>query len=69
MGFLDTVKGLVGKNADKADDGLDKAGDLAKDHVPDEHDDKVDTAVDKAKEVVDDLEAEAGEGGEESSGA
>ena len=28
MGFLDKIKGLVGKNADKVEDGLDKAKNL-----------------------------------------
>ena len=52
MGFLDKVKGLVGQHDDKVDEGLDKAAELAKDHVPDEHDDKVDMAAEKAKDLL-----------------
>lgn len=58
MGILDKIKGLIGGNADKLDDGIDKAAELAKDKVPDAHDDKVDMAADKAKEVVEDLGGE-----------
>jgi len=58
MGFLDKIKGLVGKNADKIEDGLDKAADTAKDKLADGHDDKVDSAVEKAKDVVENLEGD-----------
>lgn len=56
MGILDKLKGLVGGNADKADDAIDKAAAAAKDKVPDAHDDKIDSAAEKAKEAVDDLD-------------
>lgn len=55
MGILDKIKGLVGGNADKTEDAIDKAAEVAKDKVPDAHDDKVDMAADKAKEAVDGL--------------
>ena len=58
MGFLDRIKGLLGKHEDKIEDGLDMAADKAKDFVPDEHDDKVDMAADKAKELVDSLDGD-----------
>ncbi|MDW3219929.1 MAG: antitoxin [Acidimicrobiales bacterium] len=58
MGILDKLKGLIGGNADKVEDGIDKAAEVIKDKVPDEHDDKVDMAVDKAKDVVDGLDEE-----------
>lgn len=58
MGFLDKIKGLVSKNADKVEDGLDKAGDFAKDKLPDQHDAKVDSAVDKAKDLVDKVDGD-----------
>lgn len=59
MGILDKLKGMVGGNAAKVEDGIDKAADLAKDKVGDAHADKVDTAADKAKEVVDKLDGDA----------
>ncbi|MEE9415354.1 MAG: antitoxin [Acidimicrobiales bacterium] len=58
MGFLDKIKG----NSDKITDGLDKAGDMAKDKLGDKlggHADKVDMAVDKAKDAVDGLDDDA----------
>jgi flavin-binding protein dodecin len=62
MGLFDKVKGIVGSNAGKIEDavegGLDKAGDMAKKVVPDEHDDKVDMAVDKAKDMADKIDGE-----------
>ena len=58
MGILDKIKGLVSGNADKVDDGIDKAAEFAKDKVPDAHDDKVDMAADKAKDIVEDLGGE-----------
>lgn len=59
MGILDKIKGLIGGNADKIEDGIDKAADVAKDKVGDDHADKVDMAADKAKDVVDGLDGEA----------
>jgi hypothetical protein len=56
MGFLDKIKGLVSKNADQVEEGLDKTGEIAKEKLPDEHDDKVDAAVDKAKDLVEGLD-------------
>ena len=59
MGILDKIKGLVGGNADKAEEVIDKAAEVAKDKVPDAHDDKVDMAADKAKDLI------GGDSGEE----
>ena len=59
MGILDKIKGLVGGNADKAEEVIDKVADVAKDKVPDAHDDKVDMAADKAKDLI------GGDSGEE----
>jgi hypothetical protein len=56
MGFLDTIKGLVGKNADKADDVIDKAADFADQKTGGKHSDKIDTAAEKAKQAVDKLD-------------
>ena len=58
MGILDKIKDLIGGNADKVDDGIDKAADVATEKVGEEHADKVEGAADKAKEVVDELEGE-----------
>ena len=58
MGILDKVKSLIGGNADKVEDGIDKAADVATDKVGEEHADKVDQAADKAKDVVEDLAEE-----------
>lgn len=65
MGILDKLKGLIGGNADKVEDAIDKAADVAKDKLPDEHDDKIDAAADKAKDVVDGLSGDEGDAGEE----
>lgn len=59
MGILDKLKGMVGGNAAKIEDGIDKAADVAKDKVGEDHADKIDTAADKAKDVVDKLDGDA----------
>jgi len=56
MGLLDKVKGLVGSNKEKVDEGIDKAADLAKDKLPDQHDAKVDKAADGLKGQIDKLD-------------
>lgn len=53
MGILDKIKGLVGGNADKVEDAIDKVADVAKDKLPDAHDDKIDMVADKAKDLID----------------
>lgn len=58
MGWLSKAKNLVGKNADKIEDGIDMAADMAKDKLPDEHDDKVDMAADKAHDLLDKLDGD-----------
>ena len=58
MGILDKVKGLIGGNADKVEDGIDKAADLAKDKLGDDHDDKIDSAADKAKDLLDKVDGD-----------
>ncbi len=35
MGLFDKAKGLVGKNSGQVKDGIDKAADLADDHIGD----------------------------------
>jgi antitoxin protein of toxin-antitoxin system len=68
MGILDKIKGLVGGNADKVEDGIDKAADIAKDKVGEDNADKVDMAADKAKEVVDGLGGDDGDSGDAEGG-
>lgn len=55
MGLFDKAKKLVGDNADKVDDAIDKAAEMAKDKVPDAHDDKIDKAAEAAKDAVEGL--------------
>jgi MT0933-like antitoxin protein len=56
MGILDKVKGLVGSNKEKVEGGIDKAADVAKSKLPDEHDPKVDKAADTLKGQIDKLD-------------
>jgi hypothetical protein len=56
MGILDKVKGFVGGNKEKVAQGVDKAADIAKDKLPDEHDAKVDKAADTLKGQIDKLD-------------
>ena len=58
MSFLDKIKGLVGKNADKVEDGLDKGADFVKDTLPDEHDGKVDRVVDAATDMLEKVDGD-----------
>ena len=55
MGLFDKAKGLVGDNADKVKDGVDKAADLADEKTGGQHTDKIDTAQDKVNDVIDGL--------------
>jgi MT0933-like antitoxin protein len=52
---MDKLKGLFGGQKPQIDRGIDKAADVVKDKVPDEHAAKVDAVADKAHEVVDQL--------------
>ena len=54
MGIFDKIKGLVGGNADKVKDGLDKAGDMIDEKTGGEHTDKIDMATDKIGEMLED---------------
>ena len=56
MGILDSIKGLVAGNKDKVQQGVDKAADIAKDKLPDEHDGKVDKIADAATDQINKLE-------------
>lgn len=52
MGLFDKAKDAMGQNSDKVDQGVDQAGDFAKDKVGEEHADKVDKASDAAKDQL-----------------
>lgn len=56
MGLLDKIKGLLGGNADKIKDGVDKAGDIVDDKTGGKYSDKIEMAEDKVGEVIDDLD-------------
>lgn len=49
MSFIDKAKDMLGKNDDKVDQNLDKAGEAGKGRFAG-HDDKVDNVVDQAKQ-------------------
>jgi hypothetical protein len=51
----DKAKEMAGRHGDKIDQGMDKAGDMAKDKAPDQHGDKIDQAVDRGKQAAEDL--------------
>jgi len=53
MGFLDNVKGLVSKNADKVETAIDKAGDIVDQKTQGKYSSQVDKAQDAAKKAVD----------------
>lgn len=59
MGLLDKIKGMLGGNADKVKDGLEKAGDMIDETTDGKFADKVDMAQEKIGDVLDD---QAGEG-------
>ncbi|RDH78966.1 antitoxin [Mycolicibacterium moriokaense] len=53
MGFMDKVKGLVSKNADKVDMAIDKAGDIVDQKTQGKYAGQVDKVQDAAKKAVD----------------
>jgi acyl-CoA reductase-like NAD-dependent aldehyde dehydrogenase len=53
MGFLDSVKKLVGQNADKVDAAIDKVGDVVDSKTGDKYKGIVDSAQSAAKKAVD----------------
>ncbi len=50
MGFLDKAKDLIGKNDQKIDDAIEKAGDVIDDKTGGKFEDKVDKAQDFLKD-------------------
>jgi hypothetical protein len=55
----DKAKDVVVDNADKIDEGTDKAADFADDKTGGKHTEKIDKAADTAKAAVDKLEGAA----------
>lgn len=51
MGIMDKAKEMLGEHKDKADTGIDKAGDLADKATGNKYGDKVDQAQQKAKDT------------------
>jgi len=56
MGFLDTLKNLVSKNADKVDTAIDKVGDVVDSKTGGKYAQHVDKVQDAAKKAVDGTE-------------
>lgn len=50
--ITDKAKGLLEEHADKVDDGIDKAAELADDKTGGKYSDQIDTAADKLKDVL-----------------
>jgi hypothetical protein len=53
MGFLDTVKGLVSKNADKVETAIDKAGEIVDQKTQGKYTGQVNKVQEAAKKAVD----------------
>jgi hypothetical protein len=53
MGFLDKVKGLLSRNADKVDTAIDKAADVVDQKTQGKYAQHVDKVQDAAKKAVD----------------
>jgi hypothetical protein len=53
MAFLDKVKSLLAKNADKVDNAIDKAGDIVDKKTQGKYTSTVDKVQDAAKNAVD----------------
>lgn len=54
MGLLDKIKAMIGGNADKVKDGIDKAGDMVDEKTGGKFTDKIEMAEEKIAEVIDD---------------
>jgi len=50
--ITDKAKGLLEEHADKVDEGIDKAAELADDKTGGKYSDQIDTAADKLKDVL-----------------
>jgi hypothetical protein len=61
--FGDKVRGLFSQHSDKADAGIDKAGDVVDDRTGDKYSEHVDKAQDAAHDAADKLSGEGDKGG------
>jgi hypothetical protein len=52
MSIVDKVKEMLGQHSDKAEKGVDKAGDVIDEKTGGKYSDKIDTAQDKAKDYL-----------------
>jgi hypothetical protein len=57
MGLLDSIKGVIGGNKSKVDQGIDKAADVVQQKTPDQVDGAVDQAADAAKDAINKLDS------------
>ncbi|MDQ1498791.1 MAG: hypothetical protein QOI86_2131 [Actinomycetota bacterium] len=59
MGMMDNMKDkakdAAGQHGDKIDEGMDKAGDMAKEKTGGQHDDEIDQGVERGKGAVEDF--------------
>jgi len=53
MGLLDKIKAMIGGNADKVKQGIDKAGDMVDEKTGGKFGDKIDMAQEKIGDVLD----------------
>ncbi|MFI6516311.1 antitoxin [Spirillospora sp. NPDC050679] len=63
MSIVDKVKEMLGQNADKAKQAVDKAGDVVDQRTGGKYADKVDMAQDKARQYLDQNDAKRGQRG------
>jgi hypothetical protein len=52
MSIIDKVKEMLGQHSDKAEQGIDKAGDMIDDKTGGKYSDKIDSAQEKAKDML-----------------
>jgi hypothetical protein len=60
MGIMDKVKGMFGGHAEKADTGIEKAGDIIDDKTSGKYAEQVDKGQDAAREGLDNLSGDDG---------
>lgn len=53
MGLLDKIKSMLGGNADKVKDGVDKAANMVDDKTGGKYSDKIETVEEKIDEAID----------------
>ncbi|MDT0382268.1 antitoxin [Streptomyces sp. DSM 42041] len=68
MSFMDKVKGMLGQHGDKADQGMEKAGNTLDERTGGKHSDKIDTGTQKGQEAMDRWTQEGGKGGDQPGG-